>query len=86
MDSADIHAAHPRTFSCDAAGKMMVVKNSEGKEHTIYWNETTKTAGDEMKEAYATGRGRVVRTSLLAGMVSVTVAPLSSTVAASFSV
>ena len=34
----------------DMAGKMMVVKNSEGKEHTIYWNETTKTAGDEMKE------------------------------------
>ena len=34
----------------DMAGKMMVVKNSEGKEASIYWNETTKTAGDEMKE------------------------------------
>ena len=34
----------------DVAGKMMVVKNGEGKEDTIYWNDTTKTAGDEMKE------------------------------------
>jgi hypothetical protein len=34
----------------DAAAKMMVVKDSAGKETTVYWNDTTKVAGDEMKE------------------------------------
>ena len=34
----------------DMAGKMMVVKDSAGKETTVYWNDATKVAGDEMKE------------------------------------
>jgi len=34
----------------DVAGKMMVVKDSAGKETTVYWNDKTKTAGDAMKE------------------------------------
>ena len=34
----------------DTAGKMMVVKDSAGKETTVYWNDATKVAGDEMKE------------------------------------
>ena len=34
----------------DAAAKMMVVKDSAGKETTVYWNDTTKVAGEEMKE------------------------------------
>jgi len=34
----------------DMAGKMMTVKDAEGKETAVYWNDSTKTAGDEMKE------------------------------------
>jgi hypothetical protein len=34
----------------DAAGKMMMVKDSAGKETAVYWNDTTKVAGDAMKE------------------------------------
>ncbi len=34
----------------DMAGKMMTVKDSAGKETTVYWNDTTKVSGDEMKE------------------------------------
>ncbi|SRR5258706_647259 len=34
----------------DTAGKMMMVKDSAGKEMAIYWNDTTKVAGDPMKE------------------------------------
>jgi hypothetical protein len=34
----------------DMAGKMMMVKDSAGKETTVYWNDATKVAGDEMKE------------------------------------
>jgi hypothetical protein len=34
----------------DNAGKMMVVKDSSGKESTLYWNDSTKVQGDEMKE------------------------------------
>ena len=34
----------------DSAGKMMMVKDAAGKEMTIYWNDSTKVAGDEMKE------------------------------------
>jgi hypothetical protein len=34
----------------DSAGKMMMVKDASGKEMAIYWNDTTKVAGDEMKE------------------------------------
>lgn len=34
----------------DTAGKMMMVKDSAGKETTVYWNDATKVGGDEMKE------------------------------------
>ncbi len=34
----------------DMAGKMMMVKDSAGKETTVYWNDTTKVSGGEMKE------------------------------------
>ena len=34
----------------DMAGKMMMVKDSAGKETSVYWNDTTKVSGDEMKE------------------------------------
>lgn len=34
----------------DSAGKMMTVKDSAGKETTVYWNDSTKVGGDEMKE------------------------------------
>ena len=34
----------------DSAGKMMMVKDASGKEMAIYWNDSTKVAGDEMKE------------------------------------
>ncbi len=34
----------------DMAGKMMTVKDSAGKETTVYWNDATKVSGDEMKE------------------------------------
>lgn len=33
----------------DSAGKSMVVKTADGKEMTIYWNESTKVKG-ELKE------------------------------------
>ena len=34
----------------DSAGKMMMVKDSAGKEMEVYWNDSTKVEGDEMKE------------------------------------
>jgi Cu/Ag efflux protein CusF len=34
----------------DSAAKMMTVKDASGKEMAIYWNDSTKVAGDEMKE------------------------------------
>ena len=34
----------------DMAGKMMMVKDSAGKESAIYWTDKTKVAGDELKE------------------------------------
>ncbi len=34
----------------DAAAKMMVVKDSAGKESAVYWTDKTKVAGDELKE------------------------------------
>ncbi|MCA1579889.1 MAG: hypothetical protein LC796_00575 [Acidobacteria bacterium] len=34
----------------DMAGKMMMVKDSAGKESTIYWNDSTKVEGGELKE------------------------------------
>ena len=34
----------------DMAGKMMMVKDATGKETAVYWNDTTKVSGDEMKE------------------------------------
>ena len=34
----------------DMAGKMMMVKDSAGKESTVYWTDTTKVEGDELKE------------------------------------
>jgi Domain of unknown function (DUF5666) len=34
----------------DLAGKMMVVKTADGNETTVYWNDTTKVEGGELKE------------------------------------
>ncbi len=34
----------------DTAAKMMTVKDSAGKETAVYWNDSTKVGGDEMKE------------------------------------
>lgn len=34
----------------DTAGKMMMVKDSAGKETAIYWNDSTKVEGGELKE------------------------------------
>ena len=34
----------------DMAGKMMMVKDSAGKESAVYWNDTTKVEGGEVKE------------------------------------
>jgi hypothetical protein len=34
----------------DTAGKMMMVKDSAGKESTLYWNDATKVEGGELKE------------------------------------
>jgi len=34
----------------DTAGKMMIVKSADGKENTIYWNDSTKVEGGELKE------------------------------------
>ena len=34
----------------DMAGKMMMVKDSAGKESTIYWTDATKVEGGELKE------------------------------------
>ena len=34
----------------DMAGKMMMVKSADGKENTIYWNDSTKVEGGELKE------------------------------------
>jgi hypothetical protein len=50
-DDKKMGKANEGTISkMDTAGKMMVVKDSAGKETTVYWNDTTKVAGDEMKE------------------------------------
>ncbi len=37
----------------DLAGKMMVVKTADGAETTVYWNDTTKVEGGELKEGQA---------------------------------
>jgi hypothetical protein len=34
----------------DTAQKMMVVKDKDGKEWSIYWNDSTKVEGGELKE------------------------------------
>jgi hypothetical protein len=34
----------------DMGQKMMTVKDSAGKEWTVYWNDSTKVEGGEMKE------------------------------------
>ena len=34
----------------DTAGKMMMVKDSAGKETAVYWNDSTKVEGGELKE------------------------------------
>ncbi len=34
----------------DMADKMMMVKDNAGKESTIYWNDSTKVEGGELKE------------------------------------
>ena len=34
----------------DTAEKLMVVKDTDGKEWSIYWNDSTKVEGGELKE------------------------------------
>lgn len=34
----------------DMGAKMMMVKDAAGKESTIYWNESTKMEGSDLKE------------------------------------
>jgi hypothetical protein len=34
----------------DMAGKMMMVKDADGKESAVYWNDTTKVEGGDLKE------------------------------------
>jgi len=34
----------------DMAGKMMMVKGADGKESAVYWNDSTKVEGGELKE------------------------------------
>ena len=34
----------------DMAGKMMMVKSADGKESAVYWNDSTKVEGGDMKE------------------------------------
>jgi hypothetical protein len=34
----------------DMAGKMMMVKDSAGKESAVYWTDATKVEGGELKE------------------------------------
>jgi hypothetical protein len=34
----------------DTAGKMMMVKGADGKETAVYWDDSTKVEGGEMKE------------------------------------
>jgi hypothetical protein len=34
----------------DMAGKMMMVKGADGKENAVYWNDSTKVEGGELKE------------------------------------
>jgi hypothetical protein len=34
----------------DMAGKMMMVKGADGKESAVYWNDSTKVEGAEIKE------------------------------------
>ena len=47
----DKKTTHEGTITkMDSAGKMMTVKDAAGKETTVYWNDSTKVAGDEMKE------------------------------------
>jgi hypothetical protein len=34
----------------DMAGKMMMVKGADGKESAVYWNDSTKVEGGDIKE------------------------------------
>lgn len=34
----------------DMAGKMMTVKGADGKESDLYWNDSTKVEGGDLKE------------------------------------
>ena len=34
----------------DMAGKMMMVKGADGKESAVYWNDSTKVEGGDLKE------------------------------------
>jgi hypothetical protein len=34
----------------DMAGKMMMVKSADGTESAVYWNDTTKVEGGDLKE------------------------------------
>ena len=43
-------AMEAKIVKVDTAGKMMTVKDSAGKESTIYWNDSTKVSGEELKE------------------------------------
>lgn len=45
------HGGTAATISkVDMASKSMVVKTADGKEMTIYWNDTTRLRGSELKE------------------------------------
>jgi len=44
------HATEATITKLDTAGKSMVVKTSDGKEMTLYWNDATKVSGGELKE------------------------------------
>src|SRR5215470_7826751 len=51
MGEKHMGKAHEGTITkMDSAGKMMMVKDADGKETAVYWNDSTKVAGDEMKE------------------------------------
>jgi YD repeat-containing protein len=43
-------AAEGTITKVDMAGKMMMVKDADGKETEVYWNDSTKVQGEELKE------------------------------------
>ena len=50
MAGKDGKAMEGTISKLDMAGKMMMVKDSAGKESAVYWNDTTKVEGGERKE------------------------------------